>query len=72
MFEFMQNSPQFHDVIFYMKQRGFVAFDIIPGWNRPLDNALGQVDIIFVKENGSFRQDHVYATVEQLKSIFGN
>ncbi|MDX2478964.1 MAG: FkbM family methyltransferase [Desulfuromusa sp.] len=72
MFQFMRNSPQFHEVIFYMKQRGFVTFDIIPGWNRPLDDALGQVDIIFVKENGKFRQTHAYATDEQLRSIFGN
>lgn len=72
MFQFMQNSPQFHEVIFYMKQKGFVAFDIIPGWNRPLDNALGQVDIMFVKESGRFRQSHAYSTVEQLKSILGD
>ena len=62
MFEFGKGQPQFFDVVSYMKQRGFVAFDIIIGWNRPLDNALGQIDIaIFVKEHGQFRQNHAYA-----------
>ena len=72
MFQFMKGAPEFFDIVFYMKQHGFVAYDIILGWNRPLDNALGQIDIIFVKENGQFRQDHSYSTVEQMKDIFGS
>lgn len=72
MFQFMKGAPEFFDIVFYMKQHGFVAYDIVLGWNRPLDNALGQIDIIFVKENGQFRQDHSYSTVEQMKDIFGS
>lgn len=72
MFEFMKGAPQFSDVVFYMKNHGFVAYDIIHGWNRPLDNALGQIDIVFVKENGRFRRDHSYANLEQLKTIRGS
>jgi FkbM family methyltransferase len=67
LFEFMKGAPQFFDVISYMKDRCFVAYDIILGWNRPLDNALGQVNIVFVKEEGMFRQDHSYAAIEQVK-----
>lgn len=59
-FAFMRGAPQFYDVVVSMKQRGFVAYDIIPGLNRPLDNALGQVDILFVKEAGMFRRSHAY------------
>lgn len=62
LFEFMKGAPQFFDVVSYMKSRDFVVYDIILGWNRPLDNALGQVDIVFVKDNGIFRQDHSYST----------
>jgi len=65
LFEFMKGSPQFYDVVSYMKNCGFVAYDIILGWNRPLDNALGQIDIAFVKDAGMFRQDHSYSTIEQ-------
>lgn len=57
-------------MISYMKQRNYVAYDIILGWNRPLDNALGQIDIVFVKENGFFRANHSFSSVEQMESIF--
>jgi len=40
--------------------------------DRPLDNALGQIDIVFVKDKGMFRQDHSYSTIEQLKTLFGS
>jgi FkbM family methyltransferase len=70
LFQFMKGAPEFHDVIAFMKARGFVAFDIVLGWNRPLDNALGQVDIVFVKEDGRFRKDHSFATVKQMKALF--
>ncbi|MCS5694112.1 FkbM family methyltransferase [Cyanobium sp. FGCU-6] len=61
LFEFMKGAPVLHDVIRFMKDRGFVAWDIILGWNRPLDNALGQIDIVFVGEESEFRADHSYA-----------
>lgn len=61
MFQFLKGAPQFHEVIFFMKNHGFVAYDIILLSNRPLDDALGQIDVVFVKENGQFRQDHSWA-----------
>jgi FkbM family methyltransferase len=70
LFEFMKGAPQLFDVISYMKNCNFVAYDIILGWNRPLDNALGQVDIVFVKEDGMFRQNHSFSTVTQMKELF--
>lgn len=57
-FKFLKEIPEFYEVVFYMKQKGFVAYDIFDGINRPLDNALGQKDILFVKENGRFRKSH--------------
>ena len=67
MFTFMKNAPDFTDVIIYMKSLGFVAYDILLGWNRPLDNALGQIDIVFVKKNGMFRENQTYATIDQYR-----
>jgi FkbM family methyltransferase len=72
LFEFMVGAPQFYEVISYMKERDFVAYDIIHVLNRPLDNALGQVDVVFVKDKGMFRRDHSYSTVEQMKAKFGS
>jgi FkbM family methyltransferase len=60
LFQFMQDGPEFHDVVSSMKDRGFVAYDLFGGHTRPLDGALAQVDIVFVKERGRFRQSHVY------------
>lgn len=69
LFEFMVNSPQFYEIVTYMKNQGFVVYDIFGNCIRPLDGALAQVDLAFVKENGQFRQSHFYATKEQRKKM---
>jgi FkbM family methyltransferase len=69
LFEFMVNSPQFHEVVTYMKNQGFVVYDIFGNCIRPFDGALAQVDMAFVKEHGIFRQSHFYATKEQRKKM---
>lgn len=60
-FKFMKGSPEIYDIISFMKNYEFVVYDIVIGWYRPLDNALGQIDIFFVKENGKFRKSHDYS-----------
>lgn len=64
-FEFFKSGPQFFDVLEFMNSRGFVAYDVAGLQYRPLDNALSQVDMAFVKERGLFRTRHYYATREQ-------
>jgi FkbM family methyltransferase len=64
-FKFFQDAPECADTIAYMKDRGFVPYDIVGLQYRPLDRALSQVDILFVKSEGRFRRDHGYATAEQ-------
>jgi FkbM family methyltransferase len=61
MFKFQKNAPDFYDVIVFMRKKGFVLYDIFDGLNRPLDNALAQKDLLFVKENGFFRQSHRFS-----------
>jgi FkbM family methyltransferase len=65
LFRFFQDGPDFNDVVLYMKSHGFAAYDLSGLQYRPLDNALSQVDVAFVKEEGLFRQRHFYATPEQ-------
>jgi FkbM family methyltransferase len=67
LFEFWIGSPQFYEVIARMKQLGFVAYDLCGFLYRPFDNALGQVDMLFARENGLLRQSHAYATPEQME-----
>ncbi|WNL23637.1 FkbM family methyltransferase [Aliarcobacter cryaerophilus] len=69
MFQFMKGAPEFFDVVSYIKNINFVVYDIIFGWNRPLDNALGQVDLVFVRDSSFLRKDHSFSTIEQLKHI---
>lgn len=61
LFRFLANIPDFYEVVHYMKHRGFVVYDLVEGLNRPLDLALGQKDLVFVKENGRFRKGHNWA-----------
>ena len=64
-FEFFKGGPQFYDVVSFMKARGFIACDIGGLQYRLLDHALSQVDLAFCKQDGLFRQSHVYATPAQ-------
>jgi FkbM family methyltransferase len=64
-FKFFSDGPECCDVLSAMKERGFVPYEICSFQYRPLDNALSQVDIAFVRESGLFRRQHHYATPEQ-------
>jgi FkbM family methyltransferase len=64
-FKFFHGGPECADVLAYMRGRGFVPYDIVGLQYRPLDHALSQADIVFVKEEGLFRRHHFYATPAQ-------
>lgn len=51
------NCPLVADVLIFMKERGFVVYDICTLMKRPLDNALFQSDFLFVKQGSQFRTD---------------
>lgn len=65
LFHFFKDGPSFGDVVAYMKDKGFVPYDLYEMQYRPLDHALAQVDIAFVKADGEFRKTHAYARPEQ-------
>jgi FkbM family methyltransferase len=64
-FKFFEAGPECAEVIAYMKVRGFVPYDIVGRQYRPLDGALSQADLAFVREHGIFRRQHAYAIAEQ-------
>ena len=64
-FEFFKGGPQIYDYITFMKERGFVAYDLFDLQYRLLDGAMSQCDIAFVKNDSCFREFHFYATREQ-------
>lgn len=56
-----KNVPLIRDVINFMYDYGFVVYDICGvSARRPLDRALWQTDLLFVKENSRFRQNKSY------------
>jgi FkbM family methyltransferase len=56
-----KNVPLLRDVVNFMYDYGFVAYDICSvSARRPLDRALWQTDLLFVKENSRFRQNKNY------------
>lgn len=71
-FKFHEAAPEFAEVLARMKELGFVAYDIVDGHNRPLDNALAQRDVVFVKETGRFRATHEWSSPEQRRRYFKN
>lgn len=66
LFELVPGAAQLHDVIPYMKERGFVAYDLFGGALRLSDGALAVTNIAFVREDGRFRRDHAFGTPEQI------
>ena len=69
LFQFLVNGPQFYDIVNYMKDHGFVTYEIFGGYNRPIDNALASVEMVFVKEKAMFRKDCLFATREQREKL---
>ncbi len=67
LFDFSKPDNTIVQVISYMAARGFVPYDIYDGLLRPLDGALGQIDIAFVKAAGILRHSHVWGTAAQSK-----
>jgi FkbM family methyltransferase len=55
--EINEGAPLLHEVIAFMKSLGFVTYDILEIHRRPLDGALNQVDIIFVREQSDLIAD---------------
>lgn len=61
LFSFENRMPIFYEVIDFMKRRGYVVYDFPSFLRRPLDGALGQCDVCFVKENGFLRKSNSWA-----------
>lgn len=70
LFEFLPGAPQLHEVVAYMAERGFAAYDLFGGHLRPLDGALAMVNVAFVRADGRFRASHEFATAGQADAMY--
>jgi FkbM family methyltransferase len=57
----IKGGPELYDLMAFMKERGFVASDVLGYARRPLDNALAQIDMLFVPESSPLRTDRRWA-----------
>ena len=55
LFRFYEQTPLLHEVIDFMKERGYVPYDIADYIRRPHDGALAQIDVAFAREDGTLR-----------------
>lgn len=65
LFHSLIGGPDSLEVFSFMKERGFVLYDIAGLLYRPYDGALCQFDAVFVKDASRFRSFHGFATKEQ-------
>jgi len=65
LFKGFVDGHEFQEVISYMKNRGFVLYDLYGLNYRPYDRAPSQIDVVFVPEQSPLRKFHGYATKEQ-------
>lgn len=57
-------APEFAAVCGFLNKQGFVLFDIVGMIRRPLDDALAQVDAVFVPEHSRLRRDKRWSAVK--------
>jgi FkbM family methyltransferase len=55
--EINEGAPLLDEVVSFMKSCGFIAYDILEIHRRPLDGALNQVDIVFIRERSTLIAD---------------
>ena len=51
LIEINKGAPLIHDVLPFMKERGFLSYEITNIHRRHLDGAMNQIDILFVRED---------------------
>ncbi|WP_205699123.1 FkbM family methyltransferase [Conexibacter sp. SYSU D00693] len=69
-FQLVPGGAELADVVAWMRAAGFSPYDVYQGHLRPLDGALAQVDMAFVRDDGPFRADHRYATPAQADALY--
>ena len=56
LIEINKGAPLLHEVVQFMSENGFRAYDICSLIRRPLDHALWQVDMLFIKDDSPLVQ----------------
>ncbi len=65
--QFREEAPEIADIIIEFKKFGFVPYEILEGHYRSIDNALAQVDLVFVNESSGLRSEKRFFSDDQLQ-----
>jgi hypothetical protein len=65
LYDFFEGGSEIFDLVEFMNSHGFSIYEFFDPLYRPLDGAMSQIDIAFVRKAGMFRSQHFYATREQ-------
>ena len=57
-FKFRQDAPEIGDIFKWMHDHNYKCYEFLEGRHRLLDNALAQVDLVFIKDNSPLRNNH--------------
>jgi hypothetical protein len=57
----LEGGAEAWDVIRFLKEHGFVLYDVLGVNRRPLDRCLAQCDLVFVPEGSFLRRDRRWA-----------
>jgi FkbM family methyltransferase len=60
LFRYAPETPLADEVIRFMREHGFVLYDVAGVLRRPLDDALGQMDLVFVREDHPLRKSRAW------------
>jgi FkbM family methyltransferase len=58
LYAFFETLPIVSDVVAFMHDRGYELYDIPGYFRRPLDGALGQIDLAFARHNSVLRRSN--------------
>ncbi|MDQ8027716.1 MAG: FkbM family methyltransferase [Brevundimonas sp.] len=66
--QFRHGAPEFNEIVIRMNELGFACYETLEGHYRALDNALAQVDLVFVPFDSPLRRDKGYFSQQQIDS----
>lgn len=68
LMQFFEGGPLIQEIVAYMHSHDFSIYDVVDLQYRPLDGAMSQVDLLFLRTDSHLRHDQRYASVEQRRA----
>ena len=60
LYAFLDDIPLLREIIAFMADSGYEVYDLAGQFRRPVDGALGQLDVVFARRRGFLRQHDLW------------